>query len=55
MKVGAALIPLGIAGPIKVNGEHAKGDYYVPLATNEAALVAGVQRGIKAINIAGGM
>ncbi len=55
MKVGAALIPLGIAGPIRINGEYARGEYYVPLATNEAALVAGVQRGIKAINMAGGL
>jgi hydroxymethylglutaryl-CoA reductase (NADPH) len=55
MKVGAALVPLGIAGPIKVNGEYASGEFYIPLATNEAALVAGVQRGIKAINLAGGL
>jgi len=55
MKVGAALIPMGIAGPVTVHGEFAKGNYYIPLATNEAALVAGVQRGIKAINLAGGM
>lgn len=55
MKVGGALIPMGIAGPVTVHGEYAKGDYYIPLATNEAALVAGVQRGIKAINLAGGM
>jgi hydroxymethylglutaryl-CoA reductase (NADPH) len=55
MKVGAALIPMGIAGPIRINGEHAKGEYFIPLATNEAALVAGVQRGIKAINMAGGL
>ncbi len=55
MKVGAALIPMGIAGPVTVHGEFAKGEYYIPLATNEAALVAGVQRGIKAINLAGGM
>ena len=55
MKVGAALVPMAIAGPVTVHGEFAKGNYYVPLATNEAALVAGVQRGIKAINLAGGM
>jgi len=55
MKVGAARIPMGIAGPLKINGEYAKGETYVPLATNEAALVAGVQRGIKAINMAGGI
>ncbi len=55
MKVGAARIPMGIAGPLKINGEYAKGETYIPLATNEAALVAGVQRGIKAINMAGGI
>ncbi len=55
MKVGAARIPMGIAGPLKMNGEYAKGETYIPLATNEAALVAGVQRGIKAINMAGGI
>lgn len=55
MKVGSALIPMGIAGPVKVNGEFAKGDYFIPLATNEAALIAGVQRGIKAINLSGGV
>ena len=55
MKVGAAMVPMGIAGPMKINGEYAKGEYYIPLATNEAALVAGVQRGIKAINLSGGL
>ena len=55
MKIGAARIPMGFAGPCKINGEYAKGDIYVPLATNEAALVAGVQRGFKAINMSGGI
>ena len=55
MKVGAALVPMGIAGPVRINGEYARGEYYIPLATNEAALVAGLQRGIKAINLAGGL
>ncbi len=55
MKVGGAVLPMGIAGPVKIKGEHAQGDFYIPLATNEAALVAGVQRGIKAINLAGGI
>ncbi len=55
MKVGAALVPMGIAGPLKIKGRYADGEYYIPLATNEAALVAGVQRGIKAINKAGGI
>lgn len=55
MKVGAALIPMGIAGPIQINGQNVNGKVYLPLATNEAALIAGTQRGIKAINMAGGL
>ena len=56
-KIGAALIPMGFAGPAKIRGRYvnAEEDIYIPLATNEAALVAGVQRGLKAINLAGGL
>ncbi|MDQ8200866.1 hydroxymethylglutaryl-CoA reductase [Pelagicoccus enzymogenes] len=52
--VGLAQIPIGIAGPIRVNGLHAQGDYIVPLATHEAALVASYHRGATAITAAGG-
>ena len=52
--VGAAHVPLGIAGPIKVNGEHAQGSYYVPFATTEGTLVATYQYGMRAITEAGG-
>ncbi len=52
--IGAAQIPLGIAGPIRVKGTYADGEYYVPLATTEGALVASVHRGCKAINLSGG-
>ena len=38
--IGMARLPIGLAGPLRVNGLHAQGDYYVPLATTEAALVA---------------
>ncbi|MCL2000983.1 MAG: 3-hydroxy-3-methylglutaryl-CoA reductase [Planctomycetes bacterium] len=54
-KIGAALVPMGIAGPIRIKGQYVDGEVYLPLATNEAALVAGVQRGAKAINLAGGL
>lgn len=52
--VGAVQVPLGVAGPLKVNGEFAKGEYFLPLATTEAALVASVSRGCKAIGESGG-
>lgn len=52
--IGTVKVPLGIAGPVRVNGLHAQGDFYVPLATTEAALVASLSRGISAINQAGG-
>ena len=52
--VGATHVPLGIAGPIVVNGEHAHGVYYVPFATTEGTLVATYQYGMRAINEAGG-
>ena len=52
--VGTLKIPLGVAGPLRVNGFFAKGDFYVPLATTEAALVASYHRGARLITAAGG-
>lgn len=52
---GVAQIPIGIAGPITVNGEHAQGDFLVPLATTEGTLVASYNRGIKVLNLSGGV
>ena len=52
---GVAQIPLGIAGPIHINGEHAKGDFLIPLATTEGSLVASYNRGMKVLNLAGGV
>ncbi len=52
--VGVAQIPLGIAGPIQVNGEHAVGEFIVPMATSEGTLVASYNRGIKVLNLCGG-
>ena len=37
--IGAAQVPLGVASPLRVNGEYASGIYYVPLAGTEGALV----------------
>ncbi len=52
--IGAVQVPLGVAGPLRVNGEYAKGDYYIPLATTEGALVASADRGSSAITACGG-
>ncbi|MFK8103343.1 MAG: hydroxymethylglutaryl-CoA reductase [Saprospiraceae bacterium] len=51
---GVAQVPLGFAGPIKINGEHADGEYLVPMATAEGTLVASYNRGIKLLNLSGG-
>src|SRR5579862_7588332 len=52
--VGATHLPLGIAGPIRVNGGYANGSYYVPFATTEGTLVSTYQYGMRAITEAGG-
>ncbi len=52
--IGATNLPLGVAGPVKVYGQHFQGQTFVPLATTEGALVASVSRGCKAVAQAGG-
>ena len=52
--VGTVKVPVGIAGPLRVNGLFAQGDYLVPLATTEAALVASYHRGAQLLTAAGG-
>jgi len=52
--IGAVQVPVGVAGPVLVNGEYAKGKFWLPLATTEGALIASVNRGASAITKAGG-
>lgn len=52
---GVAQIPMGFAGPLLIKGEHAKGSFYVPLATTEGTLVASYNRGMKIARLAGGI
>ena len=52
---GVAQVPIGIAGPLLVDGEHAQGEFYVPLATTEGTLVASYNRGMKILHQAGGV
>jgi hydroxymethylglutaryl-CoA reductase (NADPH) len=52
--IGAAQVPIGLAGPLVVDGEHAKGAFYVPMATTEGTLVASYNRGMRLLREAGG-
>ncbi len=53
--VGVAQIPIGCAGPLLVRGEHADGEFLIPLATSEGTLLASHNRGIKVLNACGGV
>ena len=52
---GVAQVPIGFAGPLAVDGEHARGEFYVPLATTEGTLVASYNRGMRLTREAGGV
>ncbi len=53
--MGVAQIPLGLAGPIRINGEHAQGEFFVPMATTEGTLVASYNRGMRLLTESGGV
>ena len=52
---GVVQMPLGFAGPLRVEGEHAQGDFFVPMATTEGTLVASYSRGMRMTREAGGV
>jgi hydroxymethylglutaryl-CoA reductase (NADPH) len=52
---GVAQVPLGFAGPLLVDGEHAQGEFFVPMATTEGTLVASYGRGMRLTREAGGI
>lgn len=53
--IGIAQVPLGLAGPLLVRGEHAQGNFLIPMCTTEGALIASYNRGIKILNLSGGV
>jgi hydroxymethylglutaryl-CoA reductase (NADPH) len=52
--IGVAQVPMGLVGPLRVNGEHASGFFYVPMATSEGTLVASYNRGARLLSESGG-
>ena len=53
--LGVAQVPIGLAGPLQINGEHASGNFHVPLATTEGTLVASYNRGMRLLSECGGV
>jgi hydroxymethylglutaryl-CoA reductase (NADPH) len=53
--IGVAQVPVGVAGPLLINGDDAQGTFYVPLATTEGALIRSYERGMLALTRAGGV
>jgi hydroxymethylglutaryl-CoA reductase (NADPH) len=52
---GIVQVPMGFAGPILMDGEHAQGEFYVPMATTEGTLLASYSRGMRLTREAGGV
>ena len=53
--IGVLQLPMGIAGPLKINGDKCNREVFVPLATSEGALVASINRGASTITASGGV
>ena len=52
--IGFATMPVGVIGPLRVNGLYAEGDFYIPMATTEGAMIASYHRGAHMISLSGG-
>ena len=52
--IGTVQVPVGVVGPVDINGAALDDERYLPLATTEGALLASVNRGCSVINRAGG-
>lgn len=53
--IGVAQVPMGVAGPVLILGQNARGLFYVPMATTEGALIRSYERGMVALTKAGGV
>ena len=53
--IGFSQVPVGIIGPLKILGQHANGNFFVPMSTTEGALISSYNRGARAISLSGGV
>src|SRR3989338_2437653 len=53
--IGIIQIPLGLIGPIKINGKYAQGEFFVPMSTTEGALLLTYDLGSRLATISGGV
>lgn len=53
--IGITQIPLGLIGPISVNGKAAKGEFLIPMATTEGALLLTYDLGARIVSMGGGV
>ncbi len=53
--IGFSQVPVGVIGPLKILGQHAKGNFFVPMSTTEGALISSYNRGARAISLSGGV
>jgi hydroxymethylglutaryl-CoA reductase (NADPH) len=52
--IGYMPMPMAVAGPLRVHGDHANGDFYVPLCTIEGTLALSMMRGMYVGYLSGG-
>jgi hydroxymethylglutaryl-CoA reductase (NADPH) len=53
--IGVTHVPIGVAGPLQINGKHANGMFYLPMATNQGTLIDAYHRGALVATMAGGV
>ncbi|WP_250657928.1 phosphotransferase [Alkalimarinus coralli] len=53
--IGSVEVPVGVAGPLLINGQNVNGLMYAPMATSEGALVASATRGATVLSRCGGV
>ncbi len=52
--VGFLQVPMAVAGPLKISGTYAHGEYYIPLCTLEGTLCMSMTRGLYLTYLSGG-